>query len=107
MDIRKTYVIGAPVDDVWAALTDPEVIVRWGGGPVVMSAEPGFAFSMRSALSVAMRIASGLVVHIWGGVRLPLTSANHSGWALKVSLLRRLKASNQLCPNTADFKLTE
>ena len=45
MDIRKVYEIDAPADDVWAALTDPEVIVRWGGGPVVMSAEPGFAFS--------------------------------------------------------------
>jgi uncharacterized protein YndB with AHSA1/START domain len=45
MDIRKSYVIDAPRDAVWAALTKPEVIDRWGGGPVVMKAEPGFVFS--------------------------------------------------------------
>jgi uncharacterized protein YndB with AHSA1/START domain len=45
MDIHKTYVIDAPVAAVWEALTDPAVIERWGGGPVVMAAEPGFAFS--------------------------------------------------------------
>ncbi len=33
MDIRKTYVIDAPADAVCAALTDPAVIERWGGGP--------------------------------------------------------------------------
>jgi uncharacterized protein YndB with AHSA1/START domain len=33
MDIRKTYVIDAPADAVRAALTDPAVIERWGGGP--------------------------------------------------------------------------
>jgi uncharacterized protein YndB with AHSA1/START domain len=44
MDIRKTYAIAAPPAAVWAALTDPAVIERWGGGPVTMSAEPGFAF---------------------------------------------------------------
>ena len=46
MDIRKDYTIDAPRDAVWAALTDPEVIERWGGGPAVMAAAPGFAFSM-------------------------------------------------------------
>jgi uncharacterized protein YndB with AHSA1/START domain len=45
MDIRKAYDIDAPVQAVWAALTDPQVIERWGGGPVVMSPEPGFAFT--------------------------------------------------------------
>jgi uncharacterized protein YndB with AHSA1/START domain len=44
MDIHKVYVIEAPRDAVWAALTDPTVIERWGGGPVVMSAEAGCAF---------------------------------------------------------------
>lgn len=46
MDIRKTYVIAAPTDKVWAALTDPDVIERWGGGPADMAAEPDFAFSL-------------------------------------------------------------
>lgn len=46
MDIRKTYVIEAPRDAVWAALTDPETIERWGGGPVVMAAAQGFEFGL-------------------------------------------------------------
>jgi uncharacterized protein YndB with AHSA1/START domain len=46
MDIRKSYVIGAPRDDVWAALTDPSIIERWGGGPSVMAPEPGFVFKL-------------------------------------------------------------
>jgi activator of HSP90 ATPase len=46
MDIRKDFTVGAPRDAVWAALTDPEVIVSWGGGPAVMAPVPGFAFSL-------------------------------------------------------------
>jgi len=44
MEIHKTYVIDATREEVWAALTDPKVIERWGGGPVAMGAQPGFAF---------------------------------------------------------------
>jgi activator of HSP90 ATPase len=46
MNIRKSYTIDAPRDAVWAALTDPETIARWGGGPAVMAAAPGFEFSL-------------------------------------------------------------
>ena len=46
MDIHKTYVINAPREAVWNALTHPYVIDRWGGGPSVMAAEPGFAFEL-------------------------------------------------------------
>ena len=46
MDIRKTYVIHAPAKAVWAALTDPKVIERWGAGPAEMSAEPDSTFSL-------------------------------------------------------------
>jgi uncharacterized protein YndB with AHSA1/START domain len=42
--IHKSYVIAAPRVAVWAALTEPTVIERWGGGPAVMSTEPGFEF---------------------------------------------------------------
>ena len=45
MDIHKTYFIDAPAEKVWAALTEPLVIDRWGGGPSKMAAEPGFEFS--------------------------------------------------------------
>ena len=44
MDIHKSYVIDASRAAVWQALTDPAVIERWGGGPVAMAAQPGFAF---------------------------------------------------------------
>lgn len=46
MDIRKTYEIDAPADEVWRALTDPKAIEDWGGGPAVMAAHPGFEFSL-------------------------------------------------------------
>ena len=46
MDIRKTYAIAAPPAAVWNALTDPDEIERWGGGPADMAAEPDFAFSL-------------------------------------------------------------
>jgi uncharacterized protein YndB with AHSA1/START domain len=46
MDITKDYLIEAPVREVWRALTDPEVIERWTGGPVEMSSEPGAPFSL-------------------------------------------------------------
>jgi uncharacterized protein YndB with AHSA1/START domain len=44
MDIHKTYNIKASRDAVWAALTDCDVIDRWGGGPCVMAAAPGSEF---------------------------------------------------------------
>lgn len=46
MDIRKVYVIDAPRDHVWAALTDPAIIEEWGGGPATMAPEPGFEFEL-------------------------------------------------------------
>lgn len=46
MDIKKSCEIAAPVEAVWAALTDPSVIEDWGGGPAKMAPEPGFEFSL-------------------------------------------------------------
>lgn len=43
--IKQVYEIKAPVQEVWKALTDPDYIDGWGGGPVKMKAEPGFDFS--------------------------------------------------------------
>ena len=37
--IRQEYQINAPVEKVWKALTVPEVIEKWGGGPSKMMAE--------------------------------------------------------------------
>lgn len=44
--ITKEYEIKAPVSEVWKALTDPKYIEAWGGGPVKMSAEENFEFSL-------------------------------------------------------------
>jgi uncharacterized protein YndB with AHSA1/START domain len=46
MDISKSYFIDSPAERVWAALTQPDVIDSWGGGPSVMAPEPGFEFTL-------------------------------------------------------------
>ena len=46
MDVHKVYVIDAAPEAVWAALTDPEIIEQWGGGPAVIAADPGSEFSL-------------------------------------------------------------
>ena len=46
MDISKSYHIAAPPLAVWRALVDPEVIEEWGGGPAVMTDEPGSRFTL-------------------------------------------------------------
>lgn len=40
----KTYIIEAPVAKVWQALTDPDMIDAWGGGPTTMSTKVGADF---------------------------------------------------------------
>jgi uncharacterized protein YndB with AHSA1/START domain len=43
----RLYKINAPISKVWQALTDPEVINEWGGGPSAkMSTEEGDEFSL-------------------------------------------------------------
>ena len=37
--IKQEYQIKAPVEKVWEALTVPEAIEKWGGGPSKMMAE--------------------------------------------------------------------
>jgi uncharacterized protein YndB with AHSA1/START domain len=44
--IEQTYVIEATPEQVWKALTDPEVIAEWSGAPAVFAAEPGSAYSL-------------------------------------------------------------
>jgi hypothetical protein len=56
-----------------------------------------------STYSTIRSITAGFVVHICGPRRLPSTSANQSGCLSNDSVVRKLKASNQLCPNTADL----
>lgn len=44
--IEQTYKINAPIDKVWQAFIDPEIINNWGGGPAVMSNKEGTEFSL-------------------------------------------------------------
>jgi len=44
--IKKSYLIDAPIQNVWHALTAPEAIEAWGAGPVDMEAQRGHRFSM-------------------------------------------------------------
>ncbi|HEY9664879.1 MAG TPA: SRPBCC domain-containing protein [Allocoleopsis sp.] len=44
--ITQMYVIEAPVERVWNALVDPELINGWGAGPAKMSDEVGAEFEL-------------------------------------------------------------
>ena len=44
--IHQTYFINAPRESVWAALTDPKLITKWGGGPTTMDGNLHTAFSL-------------------------------------------------------------
>jgi uncharacterized protein YndB with AHSA1/START domain len=45
-DFKKYYVIPAPPEDVYLALTNPNTIHLWTGEPAVMSTEAGSEFSL-------------------------------------------------------------
>ena len=45
-DFKKYYIIPAPPEDVYAALTHPASIHAWSGEDAVMSTEPGSEFSL-------------------------------------------------------------
>ncbi len=44
--LSKTYVIEAPLQQVWAALTNEKEIAGWGGAPCVMNDKEGTEFSL-------------------------------------------------------------
>jgi len=43
---KKTFLLHAEIEDVYAALTNPLTIELWSGYPAVMEAKPGKEFSM-------------------------------------------------------------
>lgn len=45
-DFKKYYLIPAPPDDVYMALTNPNTIHLWSGEEATMSTEPGSEFSL-------------------------------------------------------------
>jgi uncharacterized protein YndB with AHSA1/START domain len=44
--IEQTYVIEASPEQVWEALTNPDLISQWSGSPAVFAAEPGSEYSI-------------------------------------------------------------
>lgn len=44
--IKKTYIINAPAERVWDALTNPSVIEKWGAGPAKMEPSEDFEFEL-------------------------------------------------------------
>jgi uncharacterized protein YndB with AHSA1/START domain len=45
-DFKKRYILNAPPQDVYNAMTNPLMIEIWTGEPVVMSTEPGSMFEI-------------------------------------------------------------
>lgn len=45
-DFKQYYIIPAPPEDVYLALTNPNTIHLWSGEEAVMSTEPGSEFSL-------------------------------------------------------------
>lgn len=45
-DYKQYYIIGAPPEEVYIALTNPATIQLWTGEKAVMSTEPGSEFSL-------------------------------------------------------------
>jgi len=45
-DYKKHFIIPAPPEEVYAALTNPATIQLWSGEPAEMSATPGEEFSL-------------------------------------------------------------
>ena len=45
-DFKKYYIIPAPPEDVYLALTNPNTIHLWSGEPAEMAEEVGFEFSL-------------------------------------------------------------
>ncbi|SEL42524.1 Activator of Hsp90 ATPase homolog 1-like protein [Chitinophaga rupis] len=45
-DYKKHFIVPAPPEDVYRALTNPATIQLWSGEPAEMSTEPGSEFSL-------------------------------------------------------------
>lgn len=44
--LKKTYKIKASKTKVWHALTNPDIIDKWGGGPAKMRGDKAYRFSL-------------------------------------------------------------
>ncbi|OGH10947.1 MAG: hypothetical protein A3B38_04285 [Candidatus Levybacteria bacterium RIFCSPLOWO2_01_FULL_36_13] len=66
--LKQTYIINAPVKEVWKALTDPKYIEGWGAGKCVMDEKEGTNFSLwgESIWGRNTKVVSGkLLIQDW------------------------------------------
>lgn len=56
-DYKAHFVITAPPEDVFQALTNPATIQLWTGEPAIMSTEPGTEFSLWSDSITGVNVA--------------------------------------------------
>ena len=56
--IEQTYLISAPVEEVWRALTDPAMIAEWSGSSAIYSAEPEMDYALWDCT------ISGRILHV-------------------------------------------
>lgn len=56
-DYKKYYIIPAPPEEVYGALTHPGTIQLWTGEPAIMSTEPGSEFSLWEGSIVGKNIS--------------------------------------------------
>lgn len=66
--IEQTYIIDAPPEQVWQALTDPELISQWSGAQAEFSAEPGAEYKLWNgdiAGSVVEVVPMNRLVQTW------------------------------------------
>lgn len=56
-DYKNYFIIGAPPEEVYIALTNPATIQLWSGEPAEMSTEPGSEFSLWESSIVGKNIS--------------------------------------------------
>lgn len=56
-DYKKHFIVPAPPEDLYKALTNPNTIRLWTGEPAEMSTEPGTEFSLWDESIVGMNLA--------------------------------------------------
>ena len=56
-DYKNYFIIGAPPEEVYIALTNPATIQLWSGEPAEMSTEPGSEFSLWEGSIVGKNIS--------------------------------------------------
>lgn len=55
-DYKKHFIVPAPPEDLYKALTNPNTIQLWTGEPAEMSTEPGTEFALWSESIVGMNL---------------------------------------------------